>query len=298
MRDPWIRIVSEHLTALDLPEDERDEVIEEVAAHLRECAEELEREGATDATERTLAQVPDWVRLAANIRRVKEECMTVIGTDLQSQGTQRVGKRMLAVVVTAAVLLGATAGLVTSWVAPVRYRSTALIQVAAAETSGDASTASADGRVARIQDIMQRLFSRTRLERVIVDFNLYPDLRSQKIMEEVVEQFRRDISVVALKGDVISVRYVGSDPTVAMRVTEKLTAYVRDEGQIEAERSGHVGLFTLLEQARVPEQPFGPTRLQRVGVGAAAGLVGGLLIALALAFVRFSSGGRPQPQTA
>ena len=51
MRDPWTPIVAERLAALDLPDDERDEVIEEVAAHLRECADEIEATGGTDETD-------------------------------------------------------------------------------------------------------------------------------------------------------------------------------------------------------------------------------------------------------
>jgi uncharacterized protein involved in exopolysaccharide biosynthesis len=308
MRDPWVRIVSEHLAGLDLPEDDRADVIEEVAAHLRESAEELEHSGVTDAVERTLAQVADWTRLAANIRRAKEEPMTTIGPDGRGQRTSQNRTRMFAGVVAVGVMLGAAAGLVTSWVAPVRYQSAALIQIRPAELSAEARTTGAPPLAARIEDIMLRVLSRTRLERVIVEFNLYPATRASKIMEEAVEQFRGDISIVATQPDVISVRYVGTDPTITMRVTEKLAAYLRDESQIEAERRSESQIdaersaqgvsFNLLDQARVPDEPLGPTRLQRVGVGAAAGLAAGLVLALVLALVRFPSGRRPEPQTA
>jgi hypothetical protein len=298
MRDPWVRIVSEHLSDLDLPDDDRTEVIEEVAAHLRECAEELEREGATDAVARTLAEVPDWLRLAANIRRAKEERMSANGTGTAGRATDRIGTRTLAFVVTVAVILGGAAGLVTSWTTPVRYRSSATIQVSLPKPSGADNSGNLQPLSASLQSTLWRILNRPRLEGLVEEFNLYPAMRASKIMEELVEQFRQDISIVAVQPDVINIRYVGSDPTTTMKVTEKLAAFIKDEGQVDAERSGRGALFTLLDQARVPEKPLGLTRLQRVGTGAAAGLAAGLLIALALAFVRFPSSGRPEPQTA
>ena len=48
----------------------------------------------------------------------------------------------------------------------------------------------------RLQMISQQILSRTRLERIIEEFNLYPEMRKTRIMEDVVEQMRtRDIRV-------------------------------------------------------------------------------------------------------
>jgi len=38
----------------------------------------------------------------------------------------------------------------------------------------------------RLQTITQQILSRTRLERIVQDFNLYPELRKTAIMEDVV----------------------------------------------------------------------------------------------------------------
>ncbi len=43
----------------------------------------------------------------------------------------------------------------------------------------------------RLPAIQQQIMSRTRLERIITDLNLYPDERRFGIMEDVVEQMRR-----------------------------------------------------------------------------------------------------------
>ena len=64
---------------------------------------------------------------------------------------------------------------------------------ACARTSSAAPTRqhSAD----RIQTITQQIMSRTRLEAIIVDLNLYEEQRRTGLMEDVVERMRRDVSV-------------------------------------------------------------------------------------------------------
>jgi uncharacterized protein involved in exopolysaccharide biosynthesis len=49
----------------------------------------------------------------------------------------------------------------------------------------------------RLQSISQQILSRTRLEPIITDCNLYPEERKAGIMEEVVEGMRKDIGIEA-----------------------------------------------------------------------------------------------------
>ncbi len=372
MRDPWMRIVSDRLAALELPDDERNEVIEEVAAHLQECADELEAAGVTDAADRTMAQVSNWPQLAARIRRAKENRMNPTGVDVLSQASRPTShRRMWALVVTVTVLIGAVAGYVTSRLMPVRYRSQAVIQVLPPQIPSEYVRVTSSRPLAeRIKGITQTVLSRTRLERVIKEFNLYQEELTHRIMEEVVEDFRKDISIQTNVGaesstppiDSITVSYTGRSPVTVMKVTQKLAAYVKDENQIEGERRAEgtasflearaeedgqrvqaqqarlaashgsvdrrfqietqvmeatyakvlgdleeagtqVNLerrqigeqFSLLDQARLPELPIGPTRAECVELGAAAGLSLGVLVALVLTITRFWSSNRPQP---
>ena len=79
MRD-WEGIVREQLAGLFLEQDERGEVIAELAAHLEECFEELRRKGLAEeaAVTRTLLQVKDWQVLRRKIQtaRRKENIMS------------------------------------------------------------------------------------------------------------------------------------------------------------------------------------------------------------------------------
>ncbi|HEV8396563.1 MAG TPA: hypothetical protein VGQ37_19915 [Vicinamibacterales bacterium] len=83
----------------------------------------------------------------------------------------------------------------------------------------------------RLNMITQQILSRTRLERIIQEFNLYEVQRRQMIMEDVIERMRFDISVNVARpvrdGDEVrsfSVSFDSINPQSAMRVTERLAA--------------------------------------------------------------------------
>jgi polysaccharide chain length determinant protein (PEP-CTERM system associated) len=84
----------------------------------------------------------------------------------------------------------------------------------------------------RLSIISKQILSRTRLERIVQEFNLYEgERRGAFIMEDIIEQMRnRDISLnVNASGgrdasSSFSVSYQSADPRTAMRVTERLAS--------------------------------------------------------------------------
>lgn len=84
----------------------------------------------------------------------------------------------------------------------------------------------------RLQTISQQILSRTRLERIIEEFNLYQEERKTMIMEDIVEQMRtRDIKVdIATPrsrdedATHFSVAFESSNPRTAMAVAERLAS--------------------------------------------------------------------------
>jgi len=80
----------------------------------------------------------------------------------------------------------------------------------------------------RLNMISQQILSRTRLERIIQEFNLYQRERQRLIMEDVIEQMRRDISLQVNTNrnrdaaSSFNVSFESSDARTAMRVTERL----------------------------------------------------------------------------
>ena len=81
----------------------------------------------------------------------------------------------------------------------------------------------------RLNSISQQILSRTRLERVIQDFNLYEQERRTGIMEDIVDKMRGDIGVQVVKGDAFRVSYVGREPRTVMKVTERLASLFIEE---------------------------------------------------------------------
>ena len=52
----------------------------------------------------------------------------------------------------------------------------------------------------RLRSISEQILSRSRLERIIQDYNLYTGLRRTATLEDVVARMRRDITVEPVKG--------------------------------------------------------------------------------------------------
>ncbi|OGQ10224.1 MAG: hypothetical protein A2026_12700, partial [Deltaproteobacteria bacterium RBG_19FT_COMBO_46_12] len=83
--------------------------------------------------------------------------------------------------------------------------------------------------------ISQEILSRTRLEKVIQEFNLYSDLRNKAPMEVVVETMRSaiDVKVQAQRREhsqnSFSISFEGKEPSTVMLVTNKLASLFIEE---------------------------------------------------------------------
>jgi len=83
----------------------------------------------------------------------------------------------------------------------------------------------------RLNLISQQILSRTRLERIVQEFNLYERERERMIMEDVIEQMRRDITLNVNtnrnrrdQASSFNVSFESPDARTAMRVTERLAS--------------------------------------------------------------------------
>jgi polysaccharide chain length determinant protein (PEP-CTERM system associated) len=113
---------------------------------------------------------------------------------------------------------------------PNLYRSETLILVVPQKVPESYVRSTVTTRIEdRLQSVSQQILSRTRLERIIQELNLYQNERQRKLMEDVVEQMRKDIDVEIVKGDAFRVSYKSEDPRAAMRVTERLASFFIDE---------------------------------------------------------------------
>src|SRR5437867_8249345 len=88
------------------------------------------------------------------------------------------------------------------------------------------STGSIENRLSTIQ---QQVMSRTRLEKIIVENNLYAEQRKKIPMGVVVETMRKDIDLTVTKSDAFRIAYQAYDPLVAQKVTDEIASLYIEE---------------------------------------------------------------------
>src|SRR5262245_10478815 len=164
---------------------------------------------------------------------------------------------------------------------PNRYRSEALLlvvpqRVPEAFVRSTVTTRRDD----RLQSITQQILSRTQLEDIIRDFDLYADLRTTDSLEDIVDSMRtRDIEMRPVKGDAFRLGFIADSPEVAMHVVERLvslfivqTSAARTtlaegtdqflEAQLEDARSRLIGNETKLAEYRRRYNGALPTQIE------------------------------------
>ncbi len=157
--------------------------------------------------------------------------------------------------------------LLVSRLLPNQYQSDTLIQVVPQRVPEDYVKPTVTTRLEdRLQSLTQQIMSRTRLERIVEEFGLYPKLRARGIMEDVIEQMRRDIKVELTKGgrredsvDAFTVKYTAGDPSVAQKVTERLAGLfieenLRDRGFLAEATTDFLQTQLADARARLEEQ--------------------------------------------
>lgn len=129
------------------------------------------------------------------------------------------------------LVVAAAGSVVVARQLPNRYRSETVILVVPQRVPESYVRSTVVARIEdRLLSIQQQILSRSRLERIILDFDLYPEERQRLVMEDVVERMRRDIEGPRIeRGDSFRVGYVSRDPRLAQRVTERLASLFIDE---------------------------------------------------------------------
>ena len=112
---------------------------------------------------------------------------------------------------------------------PDLYRSETLILVVPQRVPDTYVKSTVTARIEdRLPTIQQQILTRSRLERIITDLNLYPEQRATAIMEDLVDQMRGDIAVT-ITGDSFRVSYVNPNPRVAQQVASRLASLFIEE---------------------------------------------------------------------
>ena len=145
-------------------------------------------------------------------------------------------------------VVGLTAATLVSRGLPERYRSQTLIMVVPQRISQALVPQTVHDTIEdRLMSISDQIQSRSRLERIITDFDLYRQQRANgMIMEDVVQLMRSDI-IVKVDGngkDSFRVTFESDEPVTAFKVTERLaTLYIEENLKDKENLNENTGLF-------------------------------------------------------
>ena len=116
---------------------------------------------------------------------------------------------------------------------PHLYRSETLIQVIPQQIPESIVKSTVTAKLEeRLPAISEQIMSRSRLELIITDFNLYPTERARGVMEDVIAIMRADIKGPTLVGkESFRLSYVNRDPQIAQKVTARLASLYIDENK-------------------------------------------------------------------
>lgn len=98
----------------------------------------------------------------------------------------------------------------------------------------------------RLRSMQEQILSRTRLERIIVEFNLYPELRKTKVMEDVIAKMIGSIGLQIGKEQSFTLSFAYVDAQTAAKVTDRLASLFIDENLRDREVQA-VGTSQFLE---------------------------------------------------
>jgi polysaccharide chain length determinant protein (PEP-CTERM system associated) len=117
--------------------------------------------------------------------------------------------------------IGGAALAVIGRVLPDRYAATAILLVVKPKVTieGNETSRFTD----RLRTMAEQILSRTRLENIIREQDLYLEERQKELMQDIVESMRDDVQVdPARTADTFTVSYYGSEPRKVRDVTNKL----------------------------------------------------------------------------
>lgn len=107
----------------------------------------------------------------------------------------------------------------------------------------------------RIHAITQEILSRTRLENIIKEFNLYPSGAAGTTMEDRVNTFRKDIRLDVRRNDGFQISYESPNPETAMKVANRLgSLFIEQNLQVREQQAVGTTTFINAETERLRKE--------------------------------------------
>ncbi len=150
--------------------------------------------------------------------------------------------------ITACFLVGLTAGLLLYLCLPKVYKSTALLSYERQQINPARMAPEREGRRLRdtVSTLQELVMSRSNLEGIINQFNLYPRLRQKVPIEDVIDHMRKNIQIVpSSRGDTFTVSFEGADPEKVQKTTNALASkFIEENLKYREERATETSKYT------------------------------------------------------
>ena len=145
------------------------------------------------------------------------------------------------------LLLSVGAGLISYLNIAKSYQSTAVLsyeqqQISPTKMDPEQGRNRLQEAVATLKELVT---SRNSLEKVINQFDLYPEQRKKLPIEDVIEIMRKNITITPSRGDVFSVSFQDHSPDKVMKVTNALAAlFIEENLKYREERATETSKYT------------------------------------------------------
>ena len=141
--------------------------------------------------------------------------------------------------------VGLSAAPVIARIVPELFRSETLIMVVPQQVPDTYVKSTVTAKMEdRLPSISNVILSRSRLERIINDFDLYAGQRTRAIMEDTVQRLRADINVQVEGQDSFRLKYISRDPQTAQKVASRLASlYIEENLRDRANLADETNLF-------------------------------------------------------
>jgi polysaccharide chain length determinant protein (PEP-CTERM system associated) len=107
----------------------------------------------------------------------------------------------------------------------------------------------------RMQSIIQGILSRTQLERIVREFDLYPSNNSSSAIEDRIERLRKAIKVELRRNNVFQLSFESNDPRKAQQVTGRLAAlFIEQNLEIREQQAMGTKSFMTAETDRLRKE--------------------------------------------
>ena len=143
----------------------------------------------------------------------------------------------------------------TATILPNIYQSTSLILVSPQKLPSSFVTSTITTDLAeRMQAIIQEILSRTQLEKIVQEFNLYPSDKSS-MLEDRIERLRKTIKVEFRRNNVFQLSFESDNPETAKQVTGRLASlFIEQNLQVREQQAMGTKAFMSAEADRLRKE--------------------------------------------